>query len=379
MSGSAKPERLVAVDAFRGMTILAMILANNPGDFGAVYWPLAHAEWHGCTPTDLIFPFFLFIVGVSVVLALQWRLDAGAARGPLTGKVFRRSAILFAMGLFLSGYPFGFFGPRSLERLLETWRIAGVLQRIAVCYLLVSLLLLFCRRRILRWTAAVCLFGYWFLMTAVPVPGHGAPDLDDKGAHLAGWIDRTVLGNHIWSYGKVYDPEGILSTIPALATTLFGVFAGWLLVSKLARVEKVARLLVRGVMLTAAGYVWSWFFPFNKALWTSSYAVFTAGLATCGLALCLWAFDVRRHRAWAQPFVVYGLNAILVFVGSGGVARTLAYVKVDGTSAKTLIYETLFVSWLPPYVASLGYAIAWVLAWYVLLAWLYRRGWFLKI
>ncbi len=369
------------------MTLVAMILVNNPGDWSTVYGPLLHAKWHGWTPTDLIFPFFLFIVGVAIVLAFRWRRggassEAGSSR-VLAGKILRRGALLFTLGLFLSGYPFGLFGPRSFERLLETWRIPGVLQRIAVCYVLAFWLFLGLRRRALGWCTAALLFGYWALMTLVPVPGQGAPDLGSKGNHLAGWLDRLVLGNHLWVSGKVYDPEGLLSTLPALATALLGVLAGLVLVSKAEPLEKVARLFARGAGLVVAGTVWGWFFPINKALWTSSYAVFTAGVATCALAACYWIFDVRgAHLSFARPFTVYGVNAITVFVGSGVLARTLGYIRIGGPepqSLQSLLYQGAFASWLPPHLASLAYALAWVAGWYLLLAWMHRRGWIFKI
>ena len=375
-------QRLVSVDVFRGATIVGMILVNNPGSWKTVYAPLLHADWHGWTPTDLIFPFFLFIVGVAIVLALGGRVTEGRDRSALVPKIVKRSAILFALGLFLSGYPFALFGPRTLERLLETWRIPGVLQRIAVCYLVVSLMFVFLRARALKIWTAVFLFGYWALMTLVPAPGSRAPDLASKGDHLAGWLDRTILGSHLWVSGKVYDPEGILSTVPAFATVLFGIFAGKILASKLGPSEKAARLFVQGSLLTIAGHVWGWVFPINKALWTSSYAVFTAGLATCALALCFWCFDIQRHPRLARPLTVYGVNAITVFVGSGVLARSLSYVKIGGPppkSLQSLIYETFFSSWLPPYPASLGYALAWIVGWFVVLWWMDRRGWVVKV
>ena len=375
----AHSTRLKSVDVFRGMTIVAMILVNNPGNWGTTYWPLKHAEWHGWTPTDLVFPFFLFIVGVAIVLALKGRLDAGTPRAPLVVKVVKRSAILFGLGLFLMGYPFGLFGPRDFGELLQTWRIPGVLQRIAICYLVVSLLVLFCRVRTLKILTIVFLVSYWALMTLVPVPGVGAPNIDDPGGHLSGWLDRAVFGDHVWRYAKVYDPEGLLSTIPALATTLFGVFAGLLLTSAFAPVERVARLFVTGRLLVCAGFVWGWFFPINKPIWTSSYAVFTAGLAMCGLALCLWFFDTRDNPRIATFFTIYGVNAIALYVGSGVLARTLAYVQIDGVSLKQTIYGPLFASWLPPYVASLAYALTWIGGWFLVLAWMYRRQIFIKV
>ncbi len=375
--------RLVAVDAFRGLTLMGMILVNNPGNWGTVYAPLLHAEWHGWTPTDLVFPFFLFIVGVSIVLALEPRLAAGVDRRTLLAKLVRRAAILFGLGLFLSGYPFGLFGPRSFERLLETWRIPGVLQRIAVCYLAASLLFVYLKPRALRCWTVMCLFGYWIAMIWVPVPGQGTPDLASKGDHLAGWLDRVVLGPHLWSSAKVYDPEGILSTIPALATTLFGVLTGLVLISSRAPVEKALGLFVRGALLVTAGYAWSWFLPLNKALWTPSYAVFTAGQACVVLALCLWFFDLRGDRPWsrtlARPLTIFGVNAITVFVGSGVLAKTLLYIKPGGTSLHAHLYGALFAPWLPPHLASLAFASTWVAGWYLVLWVMARRGWVIKI
>jgi len=378
-ANAAAPPRLLSVDAFRGMTMVAMIIVNNPGDPRTTYWPLEHAEWHGWTPTDLVFPFFLFIVGVAIVLALKRRVDAGAAKRPLVAKVVKRSLILFGLGLFLNGYPFGLFGLRSFDQLLATWRIPGVLQRIAVCYLVVSLLVLFCRPRTLKLLTVIALVGYWALMTLVPVPGQGAPDIDSKGGHLAGWLDRAVFGDHVWQYAEVYDPEGILSTIPALATTLFGVFAGLLLVARLDPAERLVQLYSFGSILVVCGYAWGWFFPINKPIWTSSYAVFTAGLAFCGLALCYWRFDVGGHRASARVFEIYGVNAIALYVGSGVLARTLAYIRIGDTSLQRLLFENVFASWLPPHAASLGYAITWVAGWFLVLAWMYRRRIFIKI
>lgn len=395
------PGRRLSIDAFRGATIVGMILVNNPGDWSTVYGPLLHAEWHGWTPTDLIFPFFLFIVGVSIVLALGHRLERGVDRRRIVAKVTRRSTVLFALGLFLSGYPFGLFGTRTFERLLETWRIPGVLQRIAICYLLAALLFLFCRRKTLVAVCAVLLVGYWLAMIRVPVPaldgsGWMAPDIDSKGDHLAGWIDRAVLGKHLWVSSKVYDPEGLLSTLPALATTLIGVFAG-LLIRRRDRsptmthesnhaptsvpnqeptegpTASVARLFVLGTALTTLGYVWSWVFPINKPLWTSSYAVFTAGLASIALATFVYVFDLADRRRLARPLVRYGQNAIVVFVGSGVLARTLGSLTVGDRSLQGWIHGGLLAPWLPPHVASLAYAVLWVLGWYAILVWMDRR------
>jgi len=376
--------RKISVDAFRGLTIIGMILVNNPGDWDTVYPPLLHSNWHGWTPTDIVFPFFLFIVGVAIVLAMQHRVESGVERRKLIVKLIKRSVVLFALGLFLNGFPFGIFGPQSFTDVLSTWRIPGVLQRIALCYLVVSILFLFCRPHALRlWTLAL-LFGYWALMTLIPVPGEDAfsssqPDIDAAGGHLSAWVDTHVFGAHVWNGSKVYDPEGILSTIPALATTLFGVFTGLLLTGPLTPTEKTVRLFVRGSLLVVAGYAWNGFFPINKAIWTSSYAVFTAGQAMCALALCYWFFDIRKHRAAAKPLVIYGVNAITVYVGSGILARTLELLESGGISFQALIYQTVFTSWLPPYPASLAYALLWVTGWFAVLSWMYRRRLTIKI
>ncbi|PWB77733.1 MAG: DUF5009 domain-containing protein [Holophagae bacterium] len=378
-STAEAPSRLLSVDVFRGMTMVAMILVNNPGDGSTTYWPLQHARWHGWTPTDLVFPFFLFIVGVSIVLALRRRVDGGSPLRPLHLKILRRSLILFGLGLLLAGFPFGLFGSRSFAELLAVWRIPGVLQRIAVCYLVVSLLVLHYRVRTLKLVTVALLVGYWALMTLVPVPGQGAPDIDEPGGHLSAWLDRAVFGDHVWEYAKVYDPEGLLSTLPALATTLFGVFAGLLLAARIEPLERLTRLLVAGALLTATGFVWGWFFPINKPIWTSSYAVFTAGLAFSTLALCYWWVDLRGERRLTHFFVIYGVNAIAVYVGSGALARLLGLITIDGVSLQQVIYRALLGSWLPPQVASLAYALAWVAGWALLLTWMYRRKILIKI
>ncbi len=370
-------QRIVAVDVFRGLTIAGMILVNNPGSWARIYPPLRHARWHGWTPTDLVFPFFLFIVGVAIVLGLSRRVAGGAPRGALIAKITRRAAILFATGVFMAGFPFVDW--ESFAEGISKIRIPGVLQRIALCYLIVSAMFLFLPRRSLGWICAGCLLVYWGLMTLVPVPGHdGAYGVDHRDANLAAWLDRLLLDGHLWRQ-RAWDPEGVLSTIPAVATTLFGVFAGKLLLVDRPTTDKVGDLLINGALLVVAGYVWSWFFPINKSLWTSSYAVFTAGQAMCGLALCLWLVDVKGWRRPAQPFVVYGVNALTVFVMSGLIAKCLSRVKIDGFSVKTHIYDNVFASWLADYPASLAYALAWVSGWYLVLWLMYRRGWILRV
>lgn len=379
--------RLVSLDAFRGATIIGMILVNNPGSWGAIYPPLRHAAWHGWTPTDLVFPFFLFIVGVAIALAYTKRLARGVDRTELVKKAVVRSAALFAIGVFMAAYPvFTFEGGFGFRPELETLRIMGVLQRIALCYLAASLAFLYLDGRAQRWLVVGLLFGYWALLMLVPVPGVGAGLIDDPTTTLAAYVDRLVFGDHLWAGAdRLWDPEGLLSTIPAVATTLFGVFAGMILLDeRRTAAEKAAALFARGAVLMAAGYAWGWVFPINKALWTSSYAVLTAGLALSGFALCYWFADVRGRRRWTQPFVVYGVNALTVFVMSGLLAKTLGLIQVgDGaggtTSLQGWIFTTLFLPLASPTNASLLYALTWIGAWFLVLLVMYRRGIVVKV
>ncbi|HEX8720412.1 MAG TPA: heparan-alpha-glucosaminide N-acetyltransferase domain-containing protein [Pyrinomonadaceae bacterium] len=367
--------RMLSLDAFRGMTVAGMVLVNNPGTWGAIYSPLEHAEWHGWTPTDLVFPFFLFIVGVSVTLALSRRAEAGGGRRDLYVKIFRRAAVIFGLGLLLAGLPY-------FE--LSTIRIPGVLQRIAVCYLFAALIFLNTNWRGQLYTAGGLLLGYWALMTLVPVPGYGPGDLASKEWNLAAYVDRAVFGRHVWRQAKVYDPEGLLSTLPAIATTLAGVLTGHLLRSRRGPYEKVSAMFVAGAACVAAGWAWNYWFPVNKALWTSSYVLLTAGMALQLLAVCYWLIDLKGYRRWSLPFVVYGTNALAVFFLTGLCVKLMALVKWTGangkpTSLQPYIYDTLFASWLAPLNASLAFAVCFVLVWLGLMWLLYRRGIFIKV
>ncbi|HJV55998.1 MAG TPA: heparan-alpha-glucosaminide N-acetyltransferase domain-containing protein, partial [Methylomirabilota bacterium] len=353
--------RLVSVDVLRGLTVAAMVLVNNPGSWRHVYWPLRHAEWDGFTPTDTIFPFFLFIVGVSIPLALGTRLEHGG-RG-LVGRVLRRSATIFALGLLLHALPFFH---------LATLRIPGVLQRIAVCYLLAALLVVLTGGaagwRLQAGVTAALLLGYWLLMTCVAPPGGAAGDLSPAG-NLAGYVDRLVLGPHIWQVSRFYDPEGVLSTLPAVATTLLGVLAGhWIRSDRPGR-RVVAGLAIGGLAATGAGWLWGLTFPINKSLWTSSYALFMSGLAALALAACYWSIEVRGWRGWARPFVVLGLTALPLFFLSSFMARLLILIRVgpDGPRLQAWLFDHLFAPWLPPVDASLAYALAYVLLWWGLM------------
>ena len=361
--------RLVSLDVFRGITIAGMILVNNPGTWEHIYWPLQHASWHGWTPTDLVFPFFLFIVGIAIPLAFANRLESGGSTRDLYIKIVKRTVIIFAIGLFLNGFPY--FG-------LAEYRIPGVLQRIAVCYFFASVIFLNTKVRTQIAITIGLLIFYWALVKLVPAPGYAAGDLTKEGS-LPSYIDRVVLGKHVWSQARVYDPEGLLSTIPAIATTLMGVLTGHWLRTEKTRYEKAAGMFVAGAVCVALGWAWNSFFPINKALWTSSYVLFTGGLALQFLAFCYWLIDIKGYRRWAKPFEVFGLNAIALYVVAGLMASMLGEIKVGGTPLGAWIYNTLFASWASPVNASLAFAITFVLVCLGLMWILYHRRIFLKI
>jgi predicted acyltransferase len=363
--------RLVSLDAFRGLTIAAMILVNNPGSWSYVYWPLDHAEWNGWTPTDLIFPYFIFILGVALPFSFARRMKEGASRRALFAHVVRRALIIVGLGVFMRVFPdFHFSGIR--------W--PGVLQRIGVVYLAAAGIYLFAGARA-RWIWTLSLlFGYWAVMTLVPVPGHAPGDLSPEG-NLAAWLDRALMAGHL--YRGTWDPEGILSTFPAVATALLGIFTGeWLRSGREGR-ALTRGMLAAGVVLTVVGLGWGQVFPINKNLWTSSYVVFTAGTALVLLGLMHEAIDVRGWRGrWHVPLVVYGMNAIAVFVLSGLVTKMLTLIHTGGEGGHSLygwIFVHGFQAWAGDYNGSLMFALCYVLAWLGAMWVLYRKRIFIKI
>src|SRR5215469_17317697 len=269
--------RLASLDVFRGITIAAMTLVNNSGDGVHTYWPLEHAKWNGWTPTDLIFPFFLFIVGVSMVFSFNSRTARGQIRRHLLLHVLKRSAIVFALGLFLYAYP---------KFDVHTARIPGVLQRIALVYLLASAIFLYTGRIARGVITGTLLVVYWLLLTRVPVPGYG-PGVLTMDGNLVGYIDRSLIYNHLWIAHR-FDPEGILSTIPSIATCLLGVFTGEWMRSEPVALRKVRGLLIGAAAGLIAGELWNIWFPINKMIWTSSYVLFTGGFALLVFAVCYW-------------------------------------------------------------------------------------------
>jgi len=456
-------DRLISLDVFRGMTIAAMVLVNNPGTWSAIHGPLRHAEWHGITPTDYIFPFFLFIVGVAIPIALGKRIREGITRD-VYRKIFTRSAAIFASGLAISAVPlfvinrteipwplkwlaalsiiaalfflylrkfriasgllgvwaiivFGshFAGWEVAAYDVRTMRIPGVLQRIAVCYLVVSLVYLHTNWKQQAGISAGLLLLYWFLMTRIAVPGCEITTIDDKACNLAAYLDRTILTmDHMWRGSRVFDPEGILSTLPAIVTTLSGVLTGtWLRrrnggasvvgvnagptatpvdsavrahppVPPHSPLQKAVGLFFAGTVLLALGWWWSLVFPLNKSLWTSSYVVYTSGLALLTLGCCYYLIDVLGYKWWTKPFVIFGVNALTLFVFSGIMARMLGIIRVMGPQGQDIslqqwIFTNLFLSWAEPVNASLAYAVSFILLWLFLMWLLFRRRVFIKL
>ena len=394
-----KRERLLSLDVFRGITIAGMLLVNNPGTWSAIFPPLEHAEWNGWTPTDLIFPFFLFIVGITTHLSLSARRARGDDDSAVVRQILRRGIIIYLLGFAMAMFPFYQWGTiasipnatpwdRILYR-IEHVRILGVLPRIAIVYICAGLLTLKTTLKQQVIIIATLLFGYWFAMTLIPVPGEheiGAVLLNTHDRNLAAWLDRAILGtNHTWSGSVTFDPEGPMSTIPAIATSMLGVIAGrWIVQKEKPLLERISGMFAVGAIGMMVGLMWNWAFPINKNLWTSSYVIFTAGMACVAIATIMWIVDYCNVKWWTKPFVIYGVNPIVAFVGSGVLARliyTLWHVNYQGHSValQDAIYQIVFLPWLPPRVASLAFALSFVLLWYGIIKVLYRRNIILKV
>lgn len=420
-------ERLISLDVFRGFTILLMTIVNNPGSWAAIYPPLAHAEWHGCTPTDLVFPFFIFIMGSAIPFAMPTKQFDYL----VFNKIIVRSLRIFCLGLFLNYFSriellglegisllllrlmitfavayallgnfslkiktylvFGIFAillilAYSQIEAFQDVRIPGVLQRIGIVYFFVSLLYLKTNLKTQLLFAASILLGYWIVMTFVPVPGFGAANFE-KGTNLAAWLDNLVLEGHLWSYSKTWDPEGILSTLPAIATGIFGMFIGQVLNLQIPKVEIIKKTAIIGIALLITGLLWSIVFPINKSLWTSSYVLYTAGIATICLTLLYWIIDVLNYNKWIKLFLIWGVNPMIVFFFSGIIPRVMSAIKIQNPEIATeeinlqsYIYNHNIVPiFSNPLDASLTYALVYAVFWSIILWVFYKNKLIFKV
>ena len=351
----------MSLDVFRGLTVALMILVNNPGG-DAYYSFLQHAPWNGLTFADVVFPFFIFILGVAIPYSFSKKIEQGTSRKKLLLLVARRTILLFIIGVFINWFS-------TFD--LATIRIMGVLQRIALCYFFSSLIFLFLKP---KWrvilTVAIPIV-YWLLMAFVPVPGYGAGVLTEEG-NLAAYVDRSLLSGHL--YTSTWDPEGVLSTLPAIATSLMGVLAGMYLKSERKPRVKALNLFFFGILALYIGFVWNFWFPINKNLWTSSYVAVTGGMAFILLAAFFYVIDVKGRVAWAKPFSILGINALFVYVLSEILNLALIH-----TSLKSLIHGGLFASWAGPLHGSFIYALAFLAFCWAVAAILYWKKIFIKI
>jgi predicted acyltransferase len=396
-------QRLLSLDAFRGATILAMILVNNPGSWDHLYWPLAHAQWHGWTPTDLIFPFFLFIVGTAMAYSFRKYCELGGGTPELYARIIRRTCALFLIGLAMA-----FFG-HACDRCfgnetdlgLDHLRYLGVLQRIALVYFFASLIVLNMGVRTQVILSIAILLGYWALLAWTPTTSDYEGNLSPTG-NIVRSVDLKVVGaEHLYTQATTEptEPEGLLSTPPSIVITLIGYWAG--LFSQRRRTtseanavtqasrgvyppgptwQTIAVLIACGLATAAVGQLWHEVFPINKKIWTSSFVLLTSGLATASLGLCLAIFDIAGFRRLARPFEIVGLNPITIYVGAGLLARFLASTHVGKLTTEEWIYKELFTDYIAdPKLASLGYALLNVAVWW-LVAWaLVRRGWVFRV
>jgi predicted acyltransferase len=419
-------ERLLSLDVFRGFTIILMTLVNNPGSWATVYPQLLHAEWHGCTFADLVFPFFIFILGVAIPFAMPIKKFDSAT----FSKILTRSLRIFCLGWFLAFFnKIELFGLEGLELLAlrflitilitftllgdftsktkkflviglfslmlflafatETYgtiRIPGVLQRIGIVYFCIAILYLKTTTKTQIIIAITLLLGYWAMMSLIPIPGIGAPNFD-KGTNFAAWIDSISLPNHMYVETKTWDPEGVLSTLPAIASGIIGMLIGLLLSYELPKIEISKKLVLSGLGMIVLGFGWSYLFPINKALWSSSYVVFTAGLATLCLAVLYFIIEIAKLQKWTKVFLFWGVNPMLVFFFSGIIPRVMAMIKLDNPTVigeKINIQNYMYKFWIvpnfeSPYNASAAGALIYIVIWSFILWLFYRKNLIFKV
>lgn len=416
--------RILSVDILRGVTVILMTIVNNPGDWGNIYPPLAHAEWHGCTPTDLVFPFFLFVVGISTTLAMPVKKVTSQTYQKIATRTFR----IICLGLFLNFFSkltfFGiegvlliayrlifaslavvaFLGDYDKRKQLyvavgsfvlmmilafggfeqfENVRIPGVLQRIGIVYGIVSLIYLHTSLKVQVIIGGAILFTYWGMMTLIPVPNGFLPNVE-MGTNLASWLDGELLGSHNWVSAKTWDPEGILSTLPAVGTGIAGLLIGQLLIREISQRKKSLQLLGIGIGGIILGLLWNTVFPINKTLWTSSYVIYTAGLATLTLSILYYLTDIKKYENWTKPFIIFGVNPMVVFFFSGIIPRVLGMIKVPLGEKTVGLQSYIYNEWIVPHFenplnASLTGALVYLLIWFVILTLFYRKNLIFKV
>ena len=370
-----KAPRLLSLDFFRGFTVASMILVNNPGSWAHIYAPLEHSVWNGCTPTDLVFPFFLFMVGVSIVYAMESRKAIPQLHAALLLSVLRRSLTIILLGMCLS-----LIWKFDLAHL----RIPGVLFRIGVVFGISALIYLKTSARAQLYIAVVLLLGYYILMCFVPVPGFGPANLE-PATNLGAWLDRLIFTeNHLWKFSKTWDPEGLLGTLPAIGTSLIGILtATWLKKGNLKTVKDLGTIAGTGTVLVVLALIWNLFFPINKSLWTSSFVLLTGGLGIIILSLSYWIIDVKKHQLLIWPFVAFGRNAITAFVLSGMLPRLLSFIPFTSKGEKTNIWayvnHEIFVPNLSANNASLISAVTVVLLIFIPIWWMYKKNVIVKV
>lgn len=420
-------ERLISLDVFRGLTILLMTVVNNPGSWATVFPPLLHSDWNGCTPTDLVFPFFIFIMGVAIPYAMPTKVfDAKTLQ-----KITIRSIRMLGLGLFFNFFgKIQFFDLNGISLMLvrltitalvgyalmgnfsskiknslaisilllyfvlaysgieayQNVRLPGVLQRIAIVYFVVSILYLKTTQKTQLIVAATILFTYWGIMTLIPVPEIGAANLE-KGTNLASWLDSVLLKGHVWEHTKTWDPEGILSTIPAIATGIFGLYIGQILNGISTKIEITKKLILTGVTLTSLGFLWNIVFPINKSLWTSSFVLVTAGLATLCFLLLYYLIDIKKYNKGIKLFIIWGVNPMIVFFLSEIIPQALTMIQLKNPTNATEqinLLNYLYAFGVAPFftnpmASSLIFALLYVSIWTVLLAYFYKKRLFFKV
>lgn len=421
-------DRLISLDVFRGLTILLMTIVNNPGSWAAIYPPLEHAAWHGCTPTDLVFPFFIFIMGVAISFAMPTK----SYDSTTFNKIFTRSLRMICLGIFFNFFSniqlFGLEGiPLLIARLLitalvgyalmgnftsrvktylailifiiymvlaysgieayQSVRLPGVLQRIGIVYFIASLLYLKTTQRTQLLVTVSLLLGYWAIMTLIPAPGFEITNLE-KGTNLAAWVDNALLKGHMWESTKTWDPEGILSTIPAIAEGIIGLLIGQLLNdSKLLKSQKAKQMLLIGLTLIIVGQIWNVVFQINKALWTSSYVLYTTGLATLTLSILYYLIDIADYKKGTRLFLIWGVNPMIVFFLSQIIPQAMGMISLSNPkipTEQTNLWDYLYFLAVEPYftnpmTASLVFALLYVGFWSILLAYFYKNKMYFKV